>query len=325
MPKLDPRPYPFVFVGTVSFTVAAIFNGLSVLSIEGGVITRAATALQVTDTLATGDVLTITPTVLKGTTTLDCQRLSQEFSGNYADLDNKPAPTGGGSGGTVVGGYHTPATLDGLIYSALLFGANTPIVKKTATIALTLGLPEGTLAERVIVAVADDADPSTYTVTLSPIGVPLEYAGTQPLLDNGNPVVNGKMAIFVPPRASVENGNLPARVKLQGYGNPVTLTITGAGLLSYADAANAGATKISAVDTGTGSSVTIRPFAGVQAGSGEQISGSLNPEKMPVVAAAGDLTPAAAAVLDNATDPPRWVYKRADGVTWYGPAFTSTP
>jgi len=101
MAKTDPRPYPFVFVGAVSFTVATEFNGLRVLSVTGGTVTRSGVPLVANNTLVTADVLTITPTTPGGTVTLACQMDAQEFSGNYLDLTNKPS--GGGSGGGNLG------------------------------------------------------------------------------------------------------------------------------------------------------------------------------------------------------------------------------
>ena len=96
MSKSDPRPYDFILPPNApAFTLTARFNGLTVLSIEGGTVKRNGVALAVGNTLATGDViLTGTPTV---TVTLACQRTAEEFSGAYADLTG--APTGGGGGG----------------------------------------------------------------------------------------------------------------------------------------------------------------------------------------------------------------------------------
>lgn len=96
MAKTDPRPYQFVSVGPVILTVTEEFTGLSVVGVSGGTVTRISTALQVGDVLAAGDSLTMTPAEEGGTVTFTCEQAGQEFSGEYADLDGKPAAGGGG-------------------------------------------------------------------------------------------------------------------------------------------------------------------------------------------------------------------------------------
>ncbi|GGR34178.1 SGNH/GDSL hydrolase family protein [Deinococcus ruber] len=102
--KTDPGHYDFAVIGTASLTVTARFNGLTVASIEGGSVTRNGTYVLALDTLATGDVLTFTPTTTGGTTTLACQRGNEEFSGNYTDLNGAPSGGGGSTAWTDITG-----------------------------------------------------------------------------------------------------------------------------------------------------------------------------------------------------------------------------
>ncbi|WP_104990854.1 hypothetical protein [Deinococcus sp. NW-56] len=88
--KTDPRPIPLSVVGPLTYTLPGSLDGLTVTSIEGGTVTREGAALATGSTLYGGDVLTFTPAVEGGTTTLNGEQPDQEFSGDYGDLGGKP-------------------------------------------------------------------------------------------------------------------------------------------------------------------------------------------------------------------------------------------
>jgi hypothetical protein len=96
MSKTDPRPDSFLFPpGAPSFTLTAVYDGLTVTAIQGGSVTRGGIALAVNDVLHTGDLLASGSPA--ATVALVVQRAAQEFSGAYADLTGTPAGGGGAS------------------------------------------------------------------------------------------------------------------------------------------------------------------------------------------------------------------------------------
>ena len=213
-----------------------------------------------------------------------------------------------------------------MLTATYLGGTQSP-VKRTSEVKLTIRVPDGTLLDRVTVAVAQDADPSTFSVTVPFLNdLALEYLGTLPLTDAGDPVPTGRLAIFGLPSSAVESGTLPSRVKLEADGgtNPAII-LQGAGMLHYASTYNGGVTKVSSVNPTTNANIALNAFMGVLAGSMKRIEGKAVPEQMPVVSTPDTVPSGGAAILDDTLNPPRQVYRSAAGDLWYGPAFSVTP
>ncbi|AWT34590.1 hypothetical protein DM785_02735 [Deinococcus actinosclerus] len=127
--KTDPRTETISAVGPLTYTLPALYGGWTVTGVTGGAVTRAGLALLPGDGLTAGDVLTFTPDVTGGTTSLAAQQAGAEFSGRYSDLDG--APDGGAGGGyseTVLFGPPLPPlpTGDAIPTRGLEFVAGTP-------------------------------------------------------------------------------------------------------------------------------------------------------------------------------------------------------
>lgn len=122
MAKKDPRPTPLEAVGSLKYKVPGSRAGQIVTAIEGGTVTRNGFTLELGQALASGDVLQFTPTETAGTTTLGLRENNAEFSGDYNDLENKPAGAGTVAAtmlGTVGNGVIGDLSKPGSTYKAL--------------------------------------------------------------------------------------------------------------------------------------------------------------------------------------------------------------
>ena len=90
MSKTDPRPFIFVFVGSLNVTVDSLAGRSGGRQHRRRRHPRVRQRLLGTDVLHAADVLTITPNVAGGTTNLIAQQNGVEFSGNWEDLDGVP-------------------------------------------------------------------------------------------------------------------------------------------------------------------------------------------------------------------------------------------
>ncbi|GGR19035.1 hypothetical protein [Deinococcus ruber] len=318
--KTDPGHYDFVATGTVSITVASRFNGLTVASIEGGSVTRNGTYVLALDTLATGDVLTFTPTTTGGTTTLACQRSNEEFSGNYTDLNG--APSGGGSTawaditGKPLGTVNGVATLgsDGKVPSSQLpassGGSATAALIGRAVQNASQSLPGNTWTQVNLTRITQDAGGAMVAGTF-----------TAPTTDDYDVsvglVLSGGSGIYV--NAAVRLNGTTEALKV-GEDNIVgsSIALTGSGVLHL----TAGQTlQVWAYSNGG----TVYGESGKDLSTFSVARRASGGSGVPVVAATSAVSNGTAALLDDGANPPRVVYKRPDGTVWYGTPFSSTP